>query len=220
MCRAVKRPALFVLVAAAFMVLTGCRPRVSNHRIPLYDIEKSGQRAIAQLDSNGDGAIAGPELDKCPGLKAALDRVDPSGKGRITAEMIAARLDAWHESRLGRMRLNCTVTHNGKPLEGALVKFVPEKFLKHSFEYSDDPKWTAAGKTDKDGRAMISVPVSGIPEDPPGVPPGFYRVEITKPGEDIPTKYNTETTLGQEVARDAKGIEEGIEERPNFNLEY
>jgi hypothetical protein len=43
---------------------------------------------------------------------------------------------------------------------------------------------------------------------PHGVRPGFYRVEITKPGEKIPAKYNTEAILGQEVVIDAKGIEE------------
>jgi len=33
-----------------------------------------------------------------------------------------------------------------------------------------------------------------------GVAPGFYRVEITKTGENIPAKYNTETSFDQEVA--------------------
>ena len=73
----------------------------------------------------------------------------------------------------------------------------------------------AAGKTDQNGMAMLSVPTKG-PGDPPGVAPGFYRVEITAPGMNIPAKYNTETTLGQEVALDAKGIQEGI----NFDLKF
>ena len=42
------------------------------------------------------------------------------------------------------------------------------------------------------------------------------RVEITAPGLNIPAKYNTETTLGQEVALDAKGIQEGI----SFDLKF
>jgi hypothetical protein len=41
-------------------------------------------------------------------------------------------------------------------------------------------------------------------------------VEITKAGEKIPAQYNTATTFGQEVALDAKGIQEGIE----FKLTY
>jgi hypothetical protein len=219
MCRAAVRPTAFILVATVFAVLSGC-PRVPNGHRPSYDAKEVGRRAIAQLDTNGDGVIQGAELDKCPGVKAALERVDPKGKGRITAEMITARVEAWDQSRLGRMRLYCAVTHNGKPLAGALVKFVPEKFLGH-----DDPGWLATGETDKNGRAMVTIPVSGQREDPPGVPPGFYRVEITKPGEKIPAKYNTETTLGQEVARDAKGIEEAFESPHrdvviSFELEY
>ena len=63
---------------------------------------------------------------------------------------------------------------------------------------------TATGKTDQNGMAMLSIPTSG-PGDPPGVAPGFYRVEITKDGEKIPAKYNTETIFGQEVALDAEG---------------
>ena len=33
----------------------------------------------------------------------------------------------------------------------------------------------------------------------PGLSPGFYRVEITKEGDNIPAKYNTATTLGLEI---------------------
>jgi hypothetical protein len=42
------------------------------------------------------------------------------------------------------------------------------------------------------------VPTTG-PDDPKGVAPGFYRIEITKAGDNIPAKYNSETTLGQAV---------------------
>jgi hypothetical protein len=59
--------------------------------------------------------------------------------------------------------------------------------------------------------AATLVAMIAIPNDfPPGVAPGFYRVEITKSGETIPAKYNTDTILGQEAAIDAKGIREGI----------
>jgi hypothetical protein len=213
MCRAAMRPMAFILVAMAFAVLIGCPRRVPyNGGLRSHlDFKGIARRAIAQFDTNRDGVIQGAELDKCPELKAALDRLDPNGRGAVTAEMIAARIEAWDKSRLGRMFLECSVTHNGKPLEGALVKFVPEAFLGF-----DDPRWTASGKTDKDGRARISVPVSGDREDPPGVPPGFYRAEITKPRDKIPAKYNTQTILGQEVAIDAKGIEESIK----FDLDY
>ncbi len=175
------------------------------------DAKAAGEKAIEMFDTDKDGKLSGKELDKCPGLKAAIDNIDPSGKGEITAEMIAARIKAWQRSRLGRMSLSCTVLHKGKPLAGAEVKFVPEKFLGVSGD-----KWIATGKTDENGLAMLSVPTSGEREDPPGVPAGFYRVEITKPGENIPAKYNADTVFGQEVAVDAAGIMEGIK----FDMDY
>ncbi len=177
-------------------------------RPPAIDAKAAGAKAIELFDADKDGKLSGKELDKCPGLKAAIDKIDTSGNGEITAEMIAARIEAWQKSRLGRMSLSCLVTHNGRALDGAEVKFVPEKFL------GDNVK-TATGKTDQNGMAMLSIPTHG-PGDPPGVAPGFYRVEITKAGEKIPAKYNSETIFGQEVALDAKGIQEGIV----FDLDY
>jgi hypothetical protein len=50
-------------------------------------------------------------------------------------------------------------------------------------------------------------------EGNPGVAQGFYRVEITKAGENIPAKYNTATILGGVVP-------EGDEGEWIFNLEY
>jgi hypothetical protein len=67
------------------------------------------------------------------------------------------------------------------------------------------------------GMAMISLPVETGPDAlPPGMPPGMYRVEITKPGDNIPAKYNKETELGQEVSLDNIDIQMGIK----FPLKY
>jgi hypothetical protein len=170
---------------------------------PNIDAKAAGAEAIKLYDANHDGKISGKELKKCPGLKAAIDNIDPSGKGEITAEKITARIKAWQDSKLGRMSMACKVLHNGQPLAGAEVKLVPEKFLGKNVR-------TAAGKTEKNGVAMINIQPSG-PRETPGVAPGFYRVEITKAGEKIPAKYNTETIFGQEVAIDAKDVRKGIE---------
>jgi hypothetical protein len=173
---------------------------------PWIDAEEAGKEAIKMFDADKDGKISGDELWKCPGLKAAMTTVDPGGTGEVTAAMITDRIKAWQASKLGRMSLRCMITRNGEALTGAEVKFVPEKFL------GDEMK-TATGTTDQNGVAMLSIPVD---KGPPGVPPGFYRVEITKAGEKIPTKYNTDTVFGQEVAIDAEGVREGIK----FDLDY
>lgn len=199
------------LLVLATAVLTGCQRRPPNgHWGQRLDSQGMARKAIVQFDANGNGTIEGSELDNCPGMKAALERLDPKGSGRVTADMIAARIDAWVKSHLGRMSIVCTVTHTGKPLEGARVKFVREKFL-------GDAGWTTAeGETDKNGQAKVSVALRNDPHDVPGVPPGFYRVEITKPGEKIPSKYNTETIFGQEVALDAVAEGQAI----SFDLCY
>ncbi len=176
--------------------------RIQPHKI---DPPVAGRKAVEQFDANKDGKLSGAELDKCPGLKSAIENVDADGNGEITAQEISDRIQNWLDSKLGRMSFRLQVLHNGKPLEGAEVKYVPEKFLGESFI-------TATGKTDNKGMVHISMP--GF--NPPGIAPGFYRVEITKAGEKIPAKYNTKTIFGQEIALDAKGIQEGIV----FDLKY
>ena len=71
-----------------------------------------------------------------------------------------------------------------------------------------------SGVTDAGGRAVISYPYAADPTVQ-GLPPGFYRVEITKDGEKIPAKYNTDTILGIEVANDWPS-----NENSNFKLQY
>jgi hypothetical protein len=160
-------------------------------------------------DTDKDGKLSREELDRSPALKAALDRIDTSGEGTITAAKITARIRAWQASKLGRTSLVCAVLRSGRPLANVEVKFVPEKFLGENMP-------TALGKTDSNGVAMISVPTSGKQDDSPGLPPGLYLVEITKAGDNIPAKYNTHTIFGQEVAGDARGAREGI----RFHLQY
>jgi hypothetical protein len=181
--------------------------RGTRVRPPEIDPVATGAKAIEMFDTDKDGKIDGEELDKCPGLKVAIDQVDPGHTG-ITAEQIAKRIRMWQKTKLGRMSLRCSVIRNGEPLAGAEVKFVPEPFLGENMPQ-------AGGKTDENGNAMLSVPMAGS-SDLPGVPPGFYRVEITKAGVEIPEQYNRKTILGQEVALDAKGIMEGI----RFNVDF
>lgn len=190
-----------LVLAGVLVVSVGCPHTPSRIYPPSINASVAGAKAIEMYDTDNDGKLSGAELDKCPGLKAALSKVDPGGKG-VTAEAIANRIKAWQNTRLGRLSLTCIVTRNGKGFEGAEVKFIAEPFLG-----LNDPKWIATGKTDQNGMVALSVPTNGKREDPPGVPPGFYRVEITKPGLDVPAKYNTATILGQEVASDAQGIQ-------------
>jgi hypothetical protein len=205
-----------VVLGVSLVAIAGCWNRgPSRVTPPPIDAAAAGNDAMKMYDGNHDGKISGAELDKCPAIKAAIAQIDIGGKGEVTAEMITARVRKWQDSRLGLMSLGCRVTRNGSPLPGATVTFVPEKFLGPNVQ-------PATGKTDINGMAMLSVAPTntapGAPRQPPGVAPGLYRVVVTAPGLNIPEKYSTEagTILGQEVAMDAKGIQEGIK----FDLKF
>ncbi len=190
------------------VVAAGCSRGPKRVLPPSINAAAAGSEAIAMYDADNDGKISGTELDKCPALKTAMSRTDKDGDKALTADEIAKRIEAWLVLKIGRVPITCTVLSNGRPLPDAEVRFVPEKFLGENMT-------TAQGKTSKAGMVLISIEMTDS-SDSPGVPPGLYRVEITKNGEDIPAKYNTETILGQEVALDAPGIREGIK----FNLAY
>lgn len=196
------------MLVMGLILAVGCSTKPSRVYAPSIDASAAGTKAMEMYDTDKDGKISGDELDKCPALKAAIAQIDTTNEGAVTAAKITARVKQWQETKLGRMALYCTVLRNGKPLADVEIKFVPENFL------GDEIK-TATGKTDKNGVTTISIPLTG-PKDRPGVAPGLYRVEVTKAGDNIPAKYNTETTLGQEVAADAKGILEVI----RFDLRY
>jgi hypothetical protein len=94
-------------------------------------------------------------------------------------------------------------TLDGRPLSGAEVIFEPESFL------GEDIK-AAVGESTS-GLATVTVPKDQRPmkDTPPGLQPGLYRVRVSlkKAGQEtIPAKYNTETTLGQEIAPDDPAV--------------
>jgi hypothetical protein len=186
------------ILACVCIALSGCSVGAPPRVYPDKPDPRSGERAVELYDANKDGFLDAKELEKVPGLKAALHEVDRDKDGKISAAEISARIKSWADSKLGRMGVSCIVTHNGKSLVGATVKFVPEKFL-------GDQLKTAEGTTDTYGMARMSSAAGQR-----GICPGFYRVEITKNGESIPAKYNTETRLGQEVADDAAGLNNGV----------
>ena len=200
MTRLLARLTVFVVGLGVFAG-GGCwdrgRPRIYP---PKFD-PAAGQKAVEQY---------GDKLDKVPSLVSAGKALDTNGDGKITAAKINARIQAWLNSKLGRMPLRCKITHGGQPLVGATVVFEPEKFL------GPDVK-AGEGITDAAGRCSIAVPPDK-PDDPSNtIAPGFYRVKVTKEGENIPAKYNTETIFGQEVAGDSPKLRAGM---LTFELEY
>lgn len=199
-----------VVACVGLLAGWGCSRRPSRVHPPGIDASAAGRLAIEQYDTDGDGLIGGAELDKAPSLKAAMKNLDTNTDKKVSAEEITARIQKWQDEKVGKMSLSCTVTYGGRPLEGATVRFVPEKFL-------GDEIQTAEGKTEATGFADLSVPPDPNEPNIRGVQCGLFRVEISKKvggKETIPARYNTQTIFGQEVSNDGAGIQEGIK----FNL--
>jgi hypothetical protein len=159
---------------------------------------------MEQYDTNGDGKVAGDELEKAPGLKAALPRMDTDGDKAISADEVTARVKVWQGMQTGVTSFAFSVSMDGSPLPEAIVTFEPEPFL------GDEIK-AATATTNQSGSGRASVPKEQRPDPswPSGVQLGLYRVRISKivgGKESIPAKYSTDTTLGQEVAFDVPEI--------------
>jgi hypothetical protein len=170
---------------------------------PAINAATAGRTALEQFDGDNDGKLRGAELDKCPALKSVAGELDPKSQG-VTAEMIENTIKHWQEAKIGRVaRFVCSVRRNGKPLVGAKVKFVPE-----SFQGTNVPG--AEGTTTERGLASVGIPDA----KPEGIALGFYRVEITKDGDGMPAKYNTETTLGIGLLHPVAGV------GASYNLVY
>lgn len=190
-----------LVVVATILAGSGCFfGGLSRVHPPSISPSGSGSAAMEQYDTNKDGVVKGDELEKAPSLKSALARLDTNHDGGVSADEVAARVKAWQDSKVGKMSLSVTVTMDNVPLADAEVVFEPEKFLGTDIQ-------TAKGKTDSHGVASLTVPVEG--DDPPGVACGLYLIRVTKPGANIPAKYNTETILGRELALDTEEMQVG-----------
>jgi hypothetical protein len=176
---------------------------------PKLDPGQSAAEAIRLYDENGDGEIGGEELTKCPSLmdkktNEALAQIDKDGNGAVSEEEIADRIRFFTETKLGSTSLACQFRWRGQPLQGATVTFVPEPFMKDFIQ-------PASGSTGINGMASLS---RGEGIDNSGITVGFYKIEVSKQDasgkELLPAKYNTETTLGQEVTLGSQEVAMGL----------
>jgi hypothetical protein len=193
-----------VLVAGVAAVFAGCNFGPSAVRPPAIDPSRAGSEAIVSYDSNHDGVILGGELEHAPAIKAALARLDTNGDGGVSADEVAARVKAWKDMQSGMTSVRMHLTLDGQPLVGAKVTLQPEAFLGNEIK-------VATGTTTQFGDVSPTI----APEDRPapnlpgGAHFGLYKVivsSVVNGKEIIPTRYNSETTLGQEVSYDDPGM--------------
>jgi hypothetical protein len=199
MSRSLTQMVLISFAISSFCaVVAGCNYGPRRLTPPKMSPSNAASQALKMYDANSDGKISGDEFNACLGLKAIAK------DGAVTGEMISSLVEKWQKGAAGRVGAGVTVLRNGKSLGGASVKFVPEKFLGGNVQ-------PATGTTDANGTCAVTVPVTAAGE-PKGLFLGFYRVEVTKSGENIPEKYNTETSLSCAVLNDANNV--------SFNLVY
>ena len=185
-----------VLLPLALLLVAGCRE--GRVPVPRVSPEEASRQALAEYDRNGDGLLDAAELERCPALNSCLKALDKNGDGRLSAEEIADRLLVYQKSQVGLQAFACQVTLDGRPLAGATITFLPEPFLGRALK-------PARGVSDSRGMARLQE----LGADPPGVPCGLFRVEVSKKDaggrEVVPARYNTQSVLGQEVAPDTEG---------------
>jgi len=131
-------------------------------------------------DQNGDGALTKVELQECPGILRGLLTYDANRDGSVDAVELKSYFETLYSSEVGLMSAGCTITRSGKPVIGAIVRFIPEAFLGEAI-------YAAEGITDRSGYAQIAVPDEKLPASYHGLnmaQVGVYRVEVeTSPGE-------------------------------------
>jgi len=188
-------------VVCSLLLLTSC----NGSPAPLKPADIDAPGAAAQLleshDGNRDGMLSLEEAAACPSIHQRFSAYDTDGDGQLSSDEIASRFRVWLEDGIGMMRVACLVTLNGKRLAGASVLFEPEPFL-------GDALKQAKGRTNEYGQCNVSIDPKDLPESLQrvrGVQAGLYRVRITHPKIPIAAKYNSETTLGKEVAGDTVG---------------
>jgi len=179
-------------------VTAGCSGRPAPVLPPKIDASAAGAAAVKTYDANDDGTLDAAELEKCPGILGAMNRYDADGDGKVAASEIADRIRQWEAEAVGNMSYSCAVTLDDEPLVGATVEIIPEEFLGPNVK-------PASGVTNVAGFASLAIAKEDLPADQQrlrGVQPGVYKVRITHPTKPIPARYNTDTTLGQEIAHD------------------
>jgi hypothetical protein len=182
--------------AAAVTLIVGCSGGPGRVPAADVDVDEFAGSLVDAYDGDADAQLSGADLEKAAFLKGCLERYDNNGDGRYSVAEIAENLRRVFDGKLGLMGASCRVTHNGRPLEGAIVYFVPLEGL-------EDELPVAGAVTQRNGVGVLSVRPEDLPKNAPKVGdmmrPGLYFIEVTHPTLKIPEQYNVKTTLGQEV---------------------
>jgi hypothetical protein len=171
------------------LLAAGCSdPARSPISAPSYDPDAITKKCLAEFDENKDGVLAGGEIDRSPALKQAVPFIDTNKDKRLSGDELSKRFQMYQTNAAGAVGVSVRVLNGEVPIEGAVVTFIPEEFLKDTIQ-------GGSGTTDKTGTATITGEGSKIP----GLPAGLYRITVVK-GTEISPRYSQTSTLGREIA--------------------
>ena len=149
---------LHVIVAALFLSGCGGSRRVAA---PDFDPVQIASGAIAEHDTDSSGTISKAEAKKSP---FSMDRWDSDGDGEISETEIQERLEKWVEKRSGLMDVTCQVTLNRRPVENAIVEFVPYEYLNGVVEAAEaTTNYDGVGRTGHSGSGSGRSGTDGCP---------------------------------------------------------
>jgi hypothetical protein len=150
---------------------------------------------MEMYDVDHDGKLSVDELAKCPGVLIRIDQYDSNHDKAIDLEEFTQHLTNLLRDGSGATQLGVGVTYQGRPLADAKVVLEPEPYLGSDIQ-------TAEGATTNYGQASVGMPPDKAPaalKSMKLIQYGTFKVRITHPTIKLPTKYNTETTLGYET---------------------
>jgi hypothetical protein len=164
---------------------------------PALSPHASATKALADYDANKDGLLDAKELEQCPALKSGLEAIDQDHDGKISHGEIAARLGSYSRSGVAVTTVSFEFLLDDAWLSNATVTLIPEPFMLDAIK-------PAEGVTDKFGIVAPEAKELGAP----GIQCGMYRISVSLKDADgkeqLPARYNTATTLGQEIAPDMR----------------
>lgn len=187
--------------------LMGCSHLPAAPVRPALNPDEASELALEKCDTDGDSQLNKTEAEQSPGLTSAFDRIDKDQNGELSAEELAERIRYYKTANTTIVSGGMQMLMTGRPLSGATVTLEPEEFLGSAFT-------PCTGVTNGNGHVSLK----GHDAKFPGIYLGMYRLKISKVEngqETIPSKYNTETTLGYEAADDI----EFVSKEPTFNLD-
>lgn len=156
---------------------------------PFFSPAEVTKCVLELADRDNDGECTSSELSVVPGLalKEAMMDMDSDKNGMLSGQEISAWLNALRGTKVALAPAAVCILQGGVPVPGVRVRIVPERCM------GNGPQ-VAEGTTDQTGMASLR-----ISSPPLGAHFGIYRVHLTgkdRSGNPIPSKYDTESSLG------------------------